>query len=40
MQAHKVTNLADGAFAASSLLNQPIENLSISGYEIHIGETL
>src|SRR5882762_4338973 len=40
MQAHKVTNLADGVFAASSLLNQPIENLSISGYEIHIGETL
>ena len=39
MQAHKVTNLAYGAFAASSLFNQPSENLDLSGYEIHIGET-
>jgi len=39
MQADKVTNLAHGTFAAPLLFNLASENLALSGYEIHIGET-
>ena len=39
MQPEKTTRLASGSFAGEALFGQPIGDLRLSGYEIHIGET-
>jgi len=39
MQALKVTSLAHGTLAMTSLFGQSIPSVRLSGYEIHIGET-
>lgn len=39
MQTEKVTRNASGALAVPLLFDQPIEHTSLSGYEIHIGQT-
>ena len=39
MRERKVTRLAVGEMAAPSLFGQSLEETSVSGYEIHIGET-
>ncbi len=40
MRADKVTRNVTGKLAASDLFGQPIEDSQVSGYEIHIGETI
>jgi adenosylcobyric acid synthase len=40
MQADKVTRNAAGRLAASVLFGQPVEDTFVSGYEIHIGQTI
>jgi adenosylcobyric acid synthase len=39
MQAQKVTSLARGVLATSSIFCQHVKQVELSGYEIHIGET-
>jgi adenosylcobyric acid synthase len=39
MQPRKVTSVAHGKFAATSLFGQDIPPIRLSGYEIHVGET-
>jgi adenosylcobyric acid synthase len=40
MRADKVTRNVTGKLAASDLFGRPIEDSQVSGYEIHIGETI
>ena len=40
MQPQKVTSMATGQLVTDSLFGQPIPEVRLSGYEIHIGETL
>ncbi len=39
MQPQKVTSLTNGTLATGSLFGQPMNDVKLSGYEIHIGET-
>jgi adenosylcobyric acid synthase len=39
MRPSKITFTGKGVLAAKSLFGQPIENVSLHGYEIHVGET-
>jgi adenosylcobyric acid synthase len=40
MQVDKVTRNAIGEMAAAVLFGQPVTNVALSGYEIHIGQTI
>jgi adenosylcobyric acid synthase len=40
MRPRKVTSLTDGIVATASLFGQNIPKISLSGYEIHVGETI
>jgi adenosylcobyric acid synthase len=40
MQADKVTRNVTGSMVARALFDQPVEDLRVSGYEIHIGQTI
>jgi adenosylcobyric acid synthase len=40
MQPHKTTSMATGQLVAHSLFGQPVPQVHLKGYEIHIGETL
>jgi adenosylcobyric acid synthase len=39
MRPSKITFTATGRFVAKSLFGQPVGNISLHGYEIHVGET-
>ncbi|QMV17315.1 cobyric acid synthase [Granulicella sp. 5B5] len=39
MQPQKITRISSGYLVARSLFGQPISNLQIAGYEIHVGDT-
>jgi adenosylcobyric acid synthase len=39
MRPSKITLTSKGVLVAKSLFGQPVENLSLHGYEIHVGET-
>ena len=40
MEADKVTRNAKGVMAVTALFGQPVTNSKLSGYEIHIGQTI
>ena len=40
MQADKVTRLCSGNLLSGSLFGQPLAEVRIAGYEIHVGKTL
>jgi adenosylcobyric acid synthase len=40
MDAHKVTRNVTGSMVSRTFFGQPVEDSTVSGYEIHIGQTI